>query len=132
MNNADLSGVSATYFDTFNDGNISGGTGRVTYSPFTSGMLYLTRIEVGSPLKTAGSGGGQIGAQIVNRIGGSGTLQGESGWNTDTGAALWPFPNDARIKKEMCADAGITRGFCASTSLTGYIMNYLGNGNPYP
>ena len=102
------------------------------FSPFTTGLKYLTRIEAGSPLKTAGSGGGQIGAQIVNRIGVSGSMHGDVGWNVDTGAPLWPYPNEARIKKEMCTDAGITRGFCADTSITNYIMNYLGNGNPYP
>lgn len=72
-----------------------------------------------------------IGANIVNKIGTDGTLQGETGWNTDTGNVLWPYPNEARIKQEMCTDVGITRGFCSDTSLTNYIMNYLGNGNPY-
>lgn len=129
--NADAFAVSMTYFDSFNNGNTSAGTGRVLYSPFTNGLSYLTRIEAGSALKTAGSGGGQIGAQIVNRIGSSGTLQGESGWNVDTGTALWPFPFETRIKKELCTDPGITRGFCSSLSLTDYIHNYLGNGNPY-
>jgi len=75
---------------------------------------------------------GGIGANIVTRIGTAGTLQGEAGWNTDTGVGLWPFPNEARIMKEMCTDAGVTRGFCSDTSLTNYIMNYLGNGNPFP
>ena len=138
MDDADLSHVSAasTFFDTFNNGptdSASIGTGHVTYSPFgaRAGLLYLPRIEAAGALKTAGSGGGQIGAQIVNRIGTSGTLQGETGWNADTGAALWPFPNEARIKKEMCADASVTRGFCSDTSLSHYIMNYLGQGNPY-
>jgi hypothetical protein len=44
---------------------------------------------------------------------------------------LWPWPNEARIKKEMCTDAGVTRGFCSATSLTDYVWNYLGNGNPF-
>ncbi len=129
---ADSIGVPLTFFDSFNNGAVSSGTGRVTYSPFSNGLSYLARIEAGSPLKTAGSSGGQIGAQIVNRIGRAGTFQGETGWNTETGTALWPFPNETRIMKEMCTDAGISRGFCADRSLTRYIMNYLGNGNPYP
>ncbi len=124
-------GVPLTFFNSFNNGGTSSGADRVTYSPFGNGLTYLVRIEAGSPLKSAGSSGGQIGAQIVNRIGRSGTFQGEAGWNVDTGVALWPFPNEARIMKEMCTDAGISRGFCADTSLTRYIMNYLGNGNPY-
>lgn len=133
MNNTDfnVSGASITFFDTFNNGSAAGGTGKVTYNPRTNGLLALMRIETGTPLKTAGSGGGQIGAQVVNRIGAPGTLQGETGWNTDTGTALWPFPNEARIKKEMCTDAGVTRGFCSATSLTQYIGGYLGNPSPY-
>jgi hypothetical protein len=128
---SDLINLSATYFDSYGNSSTSKGTGSVTYNPRTNGLLYLTRIESGSPLKSDGSGGGQIGAQIVNTIGAPGSLYGETGWNTDTGSVLWPFPNESRIKKEMCTDAGITRGFCSSSSLTYYIMNYLGNGNPY-
>jgi hypothetical protein len=128
---ADFIGLSGAYFDSYGNGSTSSGTGRVAYNPRTNGLLYLTRIESGSALKTAGSGGGQIGAQIATRIGTSETLQGENGWNAGTGTSLWPYPNEARIKKEMCTDAGVTRGFCADTSLTRYIMNYLGNGNPY-
>jgi hypothetical protein len=124
-------GTSLTTFDSFGNGGTPAGTGGVTYSPFTSGLLYLPRIEAGSKLATAGQNGGQLGARIVNRIGAPGSLYGEAGWNTDTGTPLWPFPNEARIKKEMCTDAGVTRGFCADTSLTHYVMNVLGNGNPY-
>lgn len=124
-------GVPLTFFDSFNTSSPTAGAGHVNFSPFSNGLVYLTRIEAGSALKTAGSGGGQIGAQIVNRIGTAGTFQGENGWNTETGTALWPYPNESRIKKEMCADPLVTRGFCSDTSLTRYIMNYLGNGNPY-
>lgn len=128
----DFNGVSATYFDSFQNGSASSGTGRVTYDPFANGLSFLIRIEAGTPLKTAGAGGGQMGAQIVDRIGSPGTLSGEAGWNVSTGTVLWPYPNEMRIKKEMCADANVTRGFCGDTSLTNYIMNYLGRGNPYP
>jgi len=121
----------ATYINSYNNQNQSDVLGVVTYSPFTNGLLYPTRIEEGSALKTAGSTGGQIGAQIVNRIGSPGTLYGETGWNTETGTLLWPFPDESRIKKEMCTDPGVTRGFCSSTSLTGYINTYLGNPDPY-
>ena len=131
MNNADFSGVSATYFDTFNNGSTAAGTGRVTYNPRTNGLLALMRIEAGSPLKTAGLGGAQIGAQIVTRMGTAGTLHSEAGWNTDSGAPLWPYPNESRLKKEMCTDAGVTRGFCSSASITQYIGSYLGNPSPF-
>jgi hypothetical protein len=49
---------------------------------------------------------------------------------TLTSQGLWPWPNEARIKKEMCTDAGVTRGFCGSTSLTKYVWEYLGNACP--
>ena len=131
MNNVDLSGVSADYFDSFNNGNTASGTGQVSYNPRTNGLQALMRIESSTPLKTAGSGGSQIGAQVVNRIGTSGTLFSETGWNVDTGALLWPYPNEARLKKEMCTDVGITRGFCSAVSITKYIGSYLGNPSPY-
>jgi hypothetical protein len=128
---ADLDGLSASYFDTYNNGSSSSnGTGRVTYNPLSSGLSYLTRIETGSALSTAGSGGGQIGARVVNRIGASGTLHGDANWNADTGTSLWPWPNESRIKKEMCSDAGVTRGFCSSTSISDYVWTYLGKANP--
>lgn len=128
--NSDFIGLSGTYFDSYGNGTTSSGTGRVTYNPRTNGLKYLVRIEPNTALKTAGTGG-QIGAEITARIGAAESLYGESGWNVNTGTPLWPFPYEARIKKEMCTDVGVTRGFCSSTSLTGYIMNYLGNGNPY-
>lgn len=110
-----------------NSGGNSGGT---VLNPFTSGLLYLPRIEAGSVL-SAGGTAGQRGAQIIKRIGTPGTLYGESGYSTTTATDLWPWPNEARIKKEMCADAGVTRGFCSSASLTAYVFDYLGNPNPY-
>ena len=87
----------------------------------------VTGLPTYLPVQLAG-----VGANIVNRIGTPLALQGQPGWNTDTGITLWPFPNEARIKKEMCSDAGVSRGFCSDpVSLTNYIMNYLGNGNPF-
>lgn len=128
----DVQGNTATYCDSYSSAtNNCSSTGEQTYDPLTNGLLYLPRIESGSNLKTAGSGAGQIGAQIVNKIGTDGTLHGETGWNTDTGNALWPWPDEAWVKQVMCTDVSITRGFCGTSSLTHYIMNYLGNGNPY-
>jgi len=119
-------GTSLTTFDAFGNGGSVAGTGGITDSPFTNGLSYLPRIEAGSKLAGAG-----IGAQVTTRIGAPGTLHGEAGWNVDTQAPLWPYPNEGRIKKEMCTDAGVTRGFCSDTSLTHYVMNVLGNGSPY-
>ena len=132
VNGGDVTGLTATFCDSFSNGATScSATERQTYDPLANGLLYLPRIEAGSALKTAGSEGKQIGAQIVNRLGVTGSLYGETNWNTDTAVTLWPWPNEARLKKNMCTDVGITRGFCGSTSLTTYIMEYLGNRNPY-
>lgn len=72
---------------------------------------------------------GGIGANVMTKVGVTGTLMNDPGWNTDTGLSLWPWPDQARLKTEMCA--GVSRGFCADTSLTHYIFNYLGNGSPF-
>src|SRR5205085_856804 len=47
---------------------------------------------------------------------------------TLTTTQLWPWPNEARIKSEMCS--GTTRGFCSSPSLTQYIWEAAGNPMP--
>lgn len=110
-------------------------------NPANSGLLYLPRIEAGSYLKTAGESGTQIGAEIVNKVGVSGTLYGETGWNTLTSDPLWPFPNEDLIKADFASYSGPgpagARGFAAGTSiddspqtLTKYIWEYLGNQIP--
>lgn len=100
-----------------------------TQNPTSQGLLYLPRIESGSYLSKAGQSGGQIGAQIVKRIGVSGTLIGEPGWDTVTAENLWPFPNEERIKADMATVS--TRGFCTSgNTLTTYIWEYLGKNMP--
>jgi len=115
-----------------------------TVNPLTNGLQYLCRIEDGSALKTAGVGGGQVGATIVKRIGVDGTFYGESGYDTLMGVDLWPWPNESIIREKMRAytpeyiPAGESvagpdphRGFCADgETLTHYIWNYLGNGVP--
>jgi len=105
------------------------------------GLKYLPRIESGSYLMTAGSGGGQIGAQILYKHGTSGTLYGDAGYDTLTEAALWPFPNEALIKADFASYDGLgpsgARGFCTGNSMDGnpqtltkYIWEYLGNQIP--
>ena len=95
---------------------LSAGTGDLTSDP---GFLYITRIEAASPYKSAGSSG-DIGANVINRYQ-DGVL---------TGTALWPWPNEARIRTEMCN--GVTGGWCSSgKTLTRYIWEYLGNTSPY-
>lgn len=114
---------------------------RTTINPVTSGLLYLPRIESGFTLKTGGFEGGQIGAQVMYRIGISGTLYGEAGYNVLTDDPLWPFPNEDIIKTDFSSYAGTgpsgQRGFCTGSSLDGssqtltkYIWEYLGNQIP--
>jgi hypothetical protein len=105
----------------------------------TPSLRYLTQIEAGSLLKGAGFNGADIGASVLSRYGADGSRFGETDYNTLSAVALWPWPNEARIKKEMCIDSGVTRGFCSGaaplgsggnipvvTTLTTYIWEALG------
>lgn len=103
----------------------------------TPSLKYLTRIESGSLLKGKGLGGADIGANVLKRYGNDDTRYGETGYNTLTSTSLWPWPNEDRIKREMCANT--TRGFCSTgqrlgnvgpVTLTTYIWEYLGNPIP--
>jgi hypothetical protein len=40
-----------------------------------------------------------------------------------TGQDLWPWPHQARIRADMCAEE--TRGFCGAASLTAYVQDFL-------
>jgi hypothetical protein len=126
-----------TYTNTYNPNSYSG-TGVVHVNPLTSGLLYLPRIETGSALASYGTSGGQVGARILRRIGTSGTLYGEAGYNTETSDNLWPWPNEDRIKADFASVASVgARGFATGASkdgsaqtLTKYIWEYLGNQIP--
>jgi hypothetical protein len=123
-------GFSMSNLDRYNNGSSDTCSNCVSYNPKTNGLLYLPRIESGSNLNTGG-----IGASITKKIGVSGTLYGDTGYNTTTGDNLWPWPNESRIKTDMAAVSA--RGFAAGTSrdgspqtLTKYIWEYLGNQIP--
>lgn len=133
------SGLTRSYIDRYNITNPQSCTSNCnSYDPEASGLLYPVRIESSSVLKTLGSSGGQIGSEILKKWGTSGTLWGETGYNTLTNDDLWPFPNEEIIKTFM-SDVS-TRGFCANTvnprtdtgfiTLTSYIWEYLGNDIP--
>lgn len=108
-------------------------------------IKYPTRVEDESDLDGAASDGGDIGATILKKIGVSGTLWGEPGYNTATQENLWPFPNEDIIREYMrsysydnCNLSG-KRGFCFDgkqlngvddITLTSYIWEYLGNPIP--
>jgi hypothetical protein len=89
-----------------------------------STWLYPPRVESGT-----------VGPTIVKKIGISGTLYGDPGYNITTSDNLWPWPNEARIKNDMASVSA--RGFASGASrdgsaqsLTKYIWEYLGNTIP--
>lgn len=57
---------------------------------------------------------------LPQRYGVDGTRHGEAGVNAAQGALL-PWPNDARIKAEMCANT--SRGFCSAPSVSEYLRS---------
>ena len=87
----------------------------VTTLNSTNGLKYLPRVDKGP--------------QIVKRIGVSGTLFGEPGFEDVTNEKLWPWPNEERIKADFAQVQ--PRGFAASNkSLTRYVWEQLGNAAP--
>ncbi|OGD70861.1 hypothetical protein A3I18_01320 [Candidatus Campbellbacteria bacterium RIFCSPLOWO2_02_FULL_35_11] len=104
----------------------SGSTSGTNSSSGDSGLLYLPRIENGSAVDGTGENGVDRGANIVKRYV-DGVLTSDN---------LWPWPNEERIKTEMCFETN--RGFCADgnglyggpITLTSYIWEYLGNPCP--
>jgi hypothetical protein len=105
-------------------------SGEKSMNPASSGLLWLTQTGVGSALSTAGAGSGRVGATVLKRLGTSGTLWGEAGYDATTTQNLWPWPDEARIKKSMCTDVGVSTGFCAKPSITQYVWGFLGNTPP--
>jgi hypothetical protein len=122
-------------------------TNTITTNPTTACLKYLPRIEAGCALQTAGASGVRVGADIQTFRGKSGTMWGETGYDSETSVSMWPFPHEDLIKQKMQAyrstdSAGaITgdRGFASSVAtsidgspqtLTKYIWEYLGNQIP--
>ena len=56
---------------------------------------------------------------LPRRYGVDGTRYGDAGVNAPAGALL-PWPNDARIRAEMCANT--SRGFCSAPSVSEYLQ----------
>jgi hypothetical protein len=109
----------------------------LTSNPFLSTLKYLPRIEKGSKSGGAKSAGRDMGANLLYRIGGSGKLHGEPGWDQTTTTPLWPFPNEAlwsgKMRGYTASGPGGNRGFAAlksPTPLTDYVWGYLGNTVP--
>ena len=69
-------------------------------------------------------------AIYLQRIGRHGTLFGEPGFDQLTSEELWPWPEEGRLKEDLCA-GGVSRGFCkVSHSLTEYLWSHLGSTSP--
>lgn len=85
-------------------------------------MTGITRVRPANLLSAQG------GASVLKKIGKSGTLWGEPGWNAVQAEDLWPFPNEQIIRDNFRTSANGKRGFCAdnSPSLTSYVMAQLG------
>ena len=100
-------------------------------------LKHLPRIEAGSALKGRGFSGADIGANVVYRIGTDGAGHGTPGYNTASTVPLWPWPNEGRIKADLCA--ATARGFCSTgrrldgtgpVTLTSYVWEALGHPLP--
>ncbi|MGW8248538.1 MAG: Ig-like domain-containing protein [Acidiferrobacterales bacterium] len=148
--NAGKWGINSKYTPTYTDvwnssssdyNQTTCSTGCLSSNPLSDGtptsIKYITRIENGSLLESAGSGGGPIGANVIYRYGIDGSRYGDPGYDSLTSTPLWPWPNEGRIKAEMCAST--TRGFCTNgvrldgvnpVTLTTYIWEQLGNAIP--
>ena len=115
----------------YNVGGGRFGEGSLRIDPFKHGLIYPIRIENGSELANFGRNKTVCGATILKKIGISGTLYGESGWDQVTDEQLWPFPNDTKIRELMRKTVdGISGiyGFCADgQTLSNYIWGYFGN-----
>lgn len=126
---ANQEGSGSTGAHDYNDyfGNTSGARNGVTAETHTSttcnpAQLYPLRVEAGNCAAGAAADGSNIGATIEKRYQ-DGTL---------TGTDLWPWPNETRIRTELCgSNAGHTFGLCAGAkTLSQYIWEFAGNACP--
>ncbi|MBL4781461.1 MAG: hypothetical protein JKX92_04380 [Porticoccaceae bacterium] len=93
-------------------------------------LAYLFRLEADSPISGQASNGDNPGAEIIYRS--------INGVNSST--SLWPYPNEDRIKAEMCQVDALTAAgrvgeatpdWCLGEgSLSAYLWEQLGNGCP--
>jgi len=94
--------------------------GDTSLDPRRNGLSRLPHIDDDSTLGRA-----QVGANVTTRIGVSGALYGEPGFDELGREALWPWPQETRLKADLCED-GVKRGLCGTgSSLTKYIWGFL-------
>ena len=63
---------------------------------------------------------------LAHRHGRDGTSYGQAGWDERSRIPLWPWPEQERIQRELCQEAGVSRGFCAARCLSEYVLGRLG------
>ncbi len=111
-------------------------------------LKYILRAESDSALVGAASDSGNIGADVTQQYGVSGTLWGEPGYDQRTTNNLWPWNHEDTIKQwfsvtnnppagNVPSTNNTIRGFTVandqfgkSMTLTRYIWQYLGNEIP--
>ncbi len=144
MSGSDFGWTSATH-NAFSPAAQATGTNAITSGVTLS---YLVRQDAGNLIGTANDGG-NVGATVLKAYGATGTVWGETGYNTITTDNLWPWSNEDVIKalfsESNTPPSGstpssntTTRGFCAAgndafgqpRTLTRYIWQYLGNQIP--
>ena len=122
--------------------NMIEGTGSDSNEEYATTAQANIKYIVKSPINGKG-------ATILKQRGVSGTLWGETGYDSLTDIDLWPFPYEDEIKKLFSESNNpppgaapsvnnVTRGFCANgtglyggpITLTSYIWEYLGNPCP--
>ncbi len=148
-----LYNIFGTTYNQFSAGSndyvsVNGNAFNPIYSPSnsTGGIKYIPREELASNLSGKGDNTGDIGPNILYKVGIDGSLFGDPGWNTVSSNPLWPFPYENIIQSYMSAYSyqnwgkpaiNGARGFCSGTSIDGsaqtltkYIWEYLGNQIP--
>lgn len=129
--------------DFMGDLTDSGGVG----APIVSNTLslspeiqYMTMLPRNSALRDSGVDNDRVGAEVMTMLGASGTLYGDSGYDSETGIPMWPFPNQDLAHKYFGSfsltgvdreggSAGIegARGFAVEDqTMSNYIWTYLG------
>ena len=126
-------------YNSFDDPSQSLGSNVVSYE---GDLKYIVRVESDSNRYKGGKDGYHVGAHIVKRLGISGSLWGDPGWNTETSESLWPWPYENEIGEWFRAENNppakgspsvnqTRRGFALEgQTLTKYIWEYLGNPLP--
>ena len=89
---------------TINYASTANVTGTIVSDPVANGCLkYLPRLEKTCASLLTPSTGTRIGANVTNMRGKSGTLWGDTDYDSDIGYPMWPFPHEDLIKTKMQA-----------------------------